>query len=250
MAISQLKKHSEDLMHTSHFRPVMLLAILIPLLITSIGYYLMFANKGTKSQNVAESFTDVPDSIFAYKMIDEVNSSTQEPEKGFGIGEISLYLSLLFGCVAFLWFYLRSSLVWVAIIAIPIFFSLWVAITLGISIIPFYLLSLLFAVLFALLVRHLFFWPPVLRFRMVLCSIVGAALLTLYYRGIFWVTSQECVPSWWSNVATNSLIAMIFITFGLSMADLVILRKEISDLNKEKRRRALADEDEDDNNAD
>ncbi len=237
-------------MHTSHFRPVMLLAILIPLLITSIGYYLMFANKGTKSQNVAESFTDVPDSIFAYKMIDEVNSSTQEPEKGFGIGEISLYLSLLFGCVAFLWFYLRSSLVWVAIIAIPIFFSLWVAITLGISIIPFYLLSLLFAVLFALLVRHLFFWPPVLRFRMVLCSIVGAALLTLYYRGIFWVTSQECVPSWWSSVATNSLIAMIFITFGLSMADLVILRKEISDLNKEKRRRALADEDEDDNNAD
>lgn len=237
-------------MHTSHFRPVMLLAILIPLLITSIGYYLMFANKGTKSQNVAESFTDVPDSVFAYKMIDEVNSSTQEPEKGFGIGEISLYLSLLFGCVAFLWFYLRSSLVWVAIIAIPMLFSLWVAITLGISIIPFYLLSLLFAVLFALLVRHLFFWPPVLRFRMVLCSIVGAGLLTLYYRGIFWVTSQECVPSWWSSVATNSLIAMIFITFGLSMADLVILRKEISDLNKEKRRRALADEDEDDNNAD
>jgi hypothetical protein len=73
-------------------------------------------------------------------------------------------------------------------------------------------------------------------------------LLTLYYRGIFWVTSQECVPSWWSSVATNSLIAMIFITFGLSMADLIILRKEISDANKEKRRRALADED--DNNAD
>jgi hypothetical protein len=41
---------------------------------------------------------------------------------------------------------------------------------------------------------------------------------------------------------------MIFITFGLSMADLIILRKEISDANKEARRRALADED--DNNAD
>lgn len=235
-------------MHTSHFRPVMLLAILIPLLITSVGYYLMFANTGSKSQNVAESFTDVQDSIFAYKMIDEPDSSTQEPEKGFGIGEISLYLSLLLGCVAFLWFYLRSSLVWVAIIAIPIFFSLWAAITLGISIIPFYLVSLLFAVLFALLVRYLFFWPPILRFRMVLCSIVGAGLLTLYYRGIFWVTSQEYVPSWWSSVATNSLISMIFITFGLSMADLIILRKEISDANKEARRRALADED--DNNAD
>jgi hypothetical protein len=181
-------------------------------------------------------------------MIDELDTNSQEPEKGFGIGEISLYLSLLFGCVAFLWFYLRSSLVWVAVIAISILFSLWAAITLGISIIPFYLVSLFFAVLFALLVRYFFFWPPILRFRMVLCSIVGAALLTLYYRGIFWVTSQECVPSWWSSVATNSLIAMIFITFGLSMADLIILRKEISDANKEKRRRALADED--DNNAD
>jgi hypothetical protein len=181
-------------------------------------------------------------------MIDELDTNSQEPEKGFGIGEISLYLSLLFGCVAFLWFYLRSSLVWVTVIVIPILFSLWAAITLGISIIPFYLVSLLFAVLFALLVRYLFFWPPILRFRMVLCSIVGAGLLTLYYRGIFWVTSQECVPSWWSSVATNSLIVMIFITFGLSMADLIILRKEISDANKEKRRRALADED--DNNAD
>jgi hypothetical protein len=208
----------------------------------------MFANTGTKSQNVAESYYDAPDSIFAYKMIDELDTNSQEPEKGFGIGEISLYLSLLFGCVAFLWFYLRSSLVWVAVIAISILFSLWAAITLGISIIPFYLVSLFFAVLFALLVRYFFFWPPILRFRMVLCSIVGAALLTLYYRGIFWVTSQECVPSWWSSVATNSLIAMIFITFGLSMADLIILRKEISDANKEKRRRALADED--DNNAD
>lgn len=235
-------------MHTRHFRPVMLLAILIPFLITSIGYYLMFANTGTKSQNVAESYYDAPDSIFAYKMIDELDSSSQEPEKGFGIGEISLYLSILLGCVAFFWFYLRSSLVWVAVIAIPILFSLWAAITLGISIIPFYLVSLLFAVLCALLVRYLFFWPPILRFRMVLCSIVGAALLTLYYRGIFLVTSQECVPSWWSSVATNSLIAMIFITFGLSMADLIILRKEISEANKEKRRRALADED--DNNAD
>jgi hypothetical protein len=208
----------------------------------------MFANTGTKSQNVAESYYDAPDSIFAYKMIDELDTNSQEPEKGFGIGEISLYLSLLFGCVAFLWFYLRSSLVWVTVIVIPILFSLWAAITLGISIIPFYLVSLLFAVLFALLVRYLFFWPPILRFRMVLCSIVGAGLLTLYYRGIFWVTSQECVPSWWSSVATNSLIVMIFITFGLSMADLIILRKEISDANKEKRRRALADED--DNNAD
>ena len=57
----------------------MLLAILIPLLITSIGYYLMFANTGTKSQNVAESYYDAPDTYFFYKMIDELETDSQEP---------------------------------------------------------------------------------------------------------------------------------------------------------------------------
>lgn len=227
----------------------MLLALVLPLLVSYLGTALLSSPQRQGSKTITSSISAEEDSLKAFQMAAGETTIPAEQNKGFGFRELSLFVALLAGLVALLWWYLKNSLVWVAVIVIPLIFSFWAVRLLGLSLILFYLPSLAFAVLLAVLIRYLFFHPSILRFRMVLCSILGAGLLALYYRSFFLLTRQVFLPGYWSEVLMSSLILMIFTTFGLSMADLIIVRGEVAQLRAEERRRALADEENPDQHA-
>lgn len=227
----------------------MLLALVLPLLVAYLGTTLLSSQQRQGYKAVTSSVLPAEDSLAAFQMATEGPLIPAEQSKGFGFREISLFVALLAGSVALLWWYLKNSLVWVAIIVITLLFSFWAVQLLGLSLIRFYLPTLAFSVLLALLIRYVFYHPSILRFRMVLCSILGAGLLALLYRTLGLLTKQEFMPGYWSDVLLNSLIIMVFVTFGLSMADLIIIRGEVAQLREEERREALADEESPDQHA-
>jgi len=226
------------------FKPLMLLALILPLVVTYLGVSLFY---GTGKEKTPVPVTSTEDQFSSNRPVQIYRSETarsEHPTRKQGIGnlEISLYIAILAGVIAFLYHYLKSTLVWIAILLLPLLFSLWGHSYVGLSLIRFYLPGLLFAVLLSLAIRYLFFNPSLLRFRMVLVSIVGAALLTLYYRSLYLFTGQPFSSDAWTSLFVSSIILFVFITFGMSLADLIIVQREVKLLKEAQRRRILDDE--------
>ncbi|HNT52412.1 MAG TPA: hypothetical protein PKH19_03350 [Candidatus Syntrophosphaera sp.] len=221
------------------FKPVMLLAIVIPVLVSWAGYTLLYSNQEKQSVAVS-SAPQAGDPI----LVNKPQASATTPQTStIDYQSLLLYLALLAGAVALIGHYLRSSLVWLAVIALPLGFSLLYFSKFQLTLLNFYLANLALAALLALLILRLFYLRAFLRLRMIVCSVVAAGLLTLYLRALYLITGTAFPAGGLSQFYVPALIMFIFVTFGLSLADMVILRSLYGKELRRAREQTEADED-------
>jgi hypothetical protein len=226
----------------------MLLALLLPLLATYAGVSLFYGSQKTETSTVSTMLENYEgeDKPVLIQENPPVNLPKRTAPRGIGNLEISLYIALLAGVFAFLFHYLRTNLGWVAVLLLSLAFSLWGARLMSLSLLTFFTPTLAFGVLLAVLVRYVFFSAFLLRFRMVVASLAGAALLTLYYRGLYLISGQAFESSNWTSIYVSSVILFVFVTFGMSLADLAIVQVLVRQLRQ---RKEPLDEEEKDLNA-
>ena len=150
-----------------------------------------------------------------------------------GISQAQFYLAIsaLTGALAFSWRYLARPYTWAIMLFLPVLFALVVYRQLG-GRISFSLLSLLniaFAAGIMVILRFTFFTRSITRIRTSAFAITSALLLTLYFKAIYLVTKLPESP----GIFVNALFLFVFIGFGLSLADIMLLRLEIADKRKQ-----------------
>ncbi len=214
-------------MKNIHFKPIMLLALLFPLLVSYAGYLLYYSSQDTAGQSISSTVDNKVESNEPVLINNPVTPPPVEKEEEFGFKQLYLYVALLAGVFALLFYYLRTSLGWLAVILLSIAFAVLYFNKTSIGLTAFFIPNLVFAALFALVVRHLFFYKAFIRFRMIVVSLVGAGLLTLYLRSLYFLAKVTFDPQNWALIFVSAMILFVFVTFGMSMADLVIMRSEM-----------------------
>lgn len=151
--------------------------------------------------------------------------------KGISQAELYFALSLLSAALAFSWRYLPRYVTWAVGLFLPLLFAVISYPQLG-SQISFWVLSLLdigFAGCLWLILRFTFFFKRILRMRTVAFSIAAALLFTGYMKVLYALLGQA-LPS---GTFINALFLFIFIGFGLSLADIIIIRQEVKLLREQ-----------------
>ncbi len=227
-------------MKNTKFKPIFLLALLFPLIGAGLGHLLSGMGTQPATQTVSSISDAKPGETVTILSPDDPLPSreTRTP----GSLELNVYLALICGFVALLYQYLKSPLAWSAVILLALGFALIYHNQIGFPLTQFFLINLGLGALLTLLIKFLFFHKALLRFRMIVTSLVGAGLIALYYRGLFWLTNSTFEPGYWSGFFVNGLLLFVFIAFGLSLADMIIQRADLQNLRLE---RSLDDEDED-----
>ncbi len=214
-------------MNNTKFKPLFLLALLFPLLGAGLGY--MLSSVGTQPSSQAVSSLPAGQPGGPVVIMEPDNPLPARETKAPGSLELGLFIALVCGSVALLLQYLNYRLGWIAVILIALLFSLLYQDQIGIPLTQFFLVNLGLGVLLALLIRCVFFQKALLRWRMIVTSLLGAGLIALYFRGLFWVTKTEFGSGFWSGFFVNGLLLFVFISFALSLADLVIQRAELKE---------------------
>jgi len=226
-------------MQSIKFKPIFLLALLLPLLGAIVGYFISNIGQTHEAQTVT-SYSDpaAGDIIEIYRAEDAL---PVKAAKRPGSLELGIFLALVCGAVAVIYHYLKNPLAWIVIFLLSLAFSLAYSPKMGVSLSWFFLSNLALAALTTLLIKFVFFMKALTRFRMVLGSLIGAGLIAAWYRGLFLLTKQTLIPSW-SAAYIHALLVFVFIAQGLSLADLFIQRSQLNEL---KASRVSEDEDED-----
>ncbi len=150
-----------------------------------------------------------------------------------GVSQAELYfaISLLCAALAFSWRYLPVYFTWGIGLFLPVIFAVISYPQLG-SKVSFFILSIMnivFAAGIWIILRFTFFFKKLIRMRTAAFAIAAAALFTAYMKGLYYLLQQP-FPS---GIFINALLLFIFIGFGLSLADIIIIRKEVEILKKE-----------------
>ncbi len=211
------------MMDRLHFKPALLLVVALPLLVSYMGF-LPLSSSQQPADPVAATFEQA--AVPGQPVL--INKSPDAPQvrdtNTILYKELMLYIALLAGVFALLGHYLKSNWVWICVILLPLGYSLLSLNKFSLSLTSFYLANLAFALVLQQLILRFFFLRAILRWRMILCSLLGAALLTLYLRGLYLLTGTPFAGSQWSQTYVPALIIFIFATFGLSLADMAVLR--------------------------
>ncbi len=215
-------------MNTGKFKPILLLALLLPLLGATLGHLLSGSGSQPAEQTISSAPATQPGEPVL--IIEPDEPRPQAENRAPGSLELGLYLALVCGCAALLWQYLNSKLAWVAVILLALVFALLYHNRIGLALTQFFLLNLALGALLTLLVRFVFFQKSLIRWRMIITSLVGAGLVALYFRGLFWLTGTGFDSGFWSGFYVNGLLLFVFIAFGLSLADLIIQREAVKEL--------------------
>jgi len=176
--------------------------------------------------------------------------SFMQASSGRGISQAQLYLgiSLLCGALAFGHRCLSIVFRWAIALFLPLIFSFQVLPQLGkttsLSII--FILNLAFALGLWLILKFVFFSRNLIKVRTVVFALLAALLLTLYFRLLFLVLGMPFATAMWSGYYWNSLFLFIFVGFGLSLADIVIIRKEVSENHPTEQPEEAEDDEQDD----
>lgn len=227
-------------MNKTKFKPLMLLALLFPLLGAGLGYMLSGVGVQQPSQAVSSLPAGQPGEPIVVVEPDEPLPARES--KAPGSLELAIFIALIFGSTALLLHYLGSNLAWIGVILIALVFSLIYHAQIGIPLTQFFLINLGLGLLLALLVRYVFFHRALIRWRMIITSLLGAGLIALYFRSMFWITKTEFDSGFWSGFFVTGLFLLVFISFAQSLADLIIQRAEIKQLQANS---TSGDEDED-----
>lgn len=221
------------------FKPVFLLALAVPLLVSWISYTLFY----TSQERARVSSTGPADGNTPVLIGKAPQADPLKNEGEISYQVLLLYTALLAGVFAILGHYWKRAWLWSAALLLPLVFSLLYLSEFGLPLSLFYLANVLFALPLAWGVKTLFYHRAILRLRMILCSLLGAALFVLYLRLLYLLQKAPFRTELWSQNFFPALIIFIFITFGLSLADLLILRLSA---DKTAARPSTADDDEDD----
>ncbi len=162
-------------------------------------------------------------------------SGAQSGPGGLSLMQISLGAGLLTGLMALFIRYLGGQ--WHYLIAIVISL-IYAALSLRmmnapISIIPLFLINLVNCVLTILLVRSVFYIKALFRFRTIFFGLAGALIFSSYIAFLYQTLTIRLPEGFWNASFMYGLILYVFIGFGLSMADLIILRLDVAELKKQ-----------------
>lgn len=212
-------------MNNGRFKAIMLFALIMPLLVSFAGYLLYYPSQG-KSDNVAATTPDTELSGSQEMQVAGTERDLKPQENNdLGFRELIVYLALVAGLTALLGYYLnKATLLWICVVILPLIFTILFVGRTGMELSYFYIPTLLFTAGVALITRYLFYNSRLIRFRMILCSVLGAGLLTLYLRSLYYLTKSPFPQDQWSALFISGLIMFVFVTFGLSLSDMVIMR--------------------------
>lgn len=175
-------------------------------------------------------------------------SSFMAASGGNGISQAQLYLalSLLTGLLAFSWRCLPKSVTYGVLIFTPLVYGLLAMPQLGIkvSLMLLYALNLAFATGLWLALKLTFFSKAMLRIRTAGFAIVASLLLTAYFWLLYQLLNLPFPSASWGGYFWNSLFLFIFVGFGLSLADIIVIRKEVSEMRNSRSRHDEEEEEE------
>lgn len=151
--------------------------------------------------------------------------------KGISQAELYFAISILCASIAFSWRHLPRYFTWGIVLFLPLVFSVISYPQLGskISFIILSLMNIAFAAGIWLILRFTFFFKKLIRMRTAAFAIVAGALFTAYMKGLYTLLEYP-FPS---GTYINALFLFIFIGFGLSLADIIIIRREVSLLQQQ-----------------
>jgi hypothetical protein len=199
------------------FKPILLLVILFPLIGAFLGYLLTASTQDNTTQ-VVSSTTEEPVMVKGpYPVAEPLN-------KELTLIELTFYLAILCGIIALVYHYLSSSIAWIAIVLLPLIFCIIYQQRTGMLLTLFYLPTLALSILIALMIKFLFFNKKILHFRLILCTLLGAGIITSYLYSLYLLTSTPFTKSDGLSFFWTSIILFVFVLFGISLAVMFIVR--------------------------
>ena len=139
-------------------------------------------------------------------------------EKVLSLLGVQIFIPLLYGLLMLLRFKMELSLFLLFILNLVCGFLLW------------------------LILRYTFFSRTLIRVRTLIFSLVSALVLSVYFKLLMSLLKQAKGANTFMDYFLNALVLFIFIGVGISLAILIITRKEI----REESKTAKEDEEDDD----
>ena len=165
---------------------------------------------------------------------------------GRGISQAELYFALSFfiGSLAFGYSCLPKNALLGLQIFIPLLYGLLMLLRFKteISLFLLFILNLVCGFLLWLILRYTFFSRTLIRVRTLIFSLVSALVLSVYFKLLMSLLKQAKGANTFRDYFLNALVLFIFIGVGISLAILIITRKEI----REESKTAKEDEEDDD----
>ena len=165
---------------------------------------------------------------------------------GRGISQAELYFALSFfiGSLAFGYSCLPKNALLGLQIFIPLLYGLLMLLRFKteISLFLLFILNLVCGFLLWLILRYTFFSRTLIRVRTLIFSLVSALVLSVYFKLLMSLLKQAKGANTFMDYFLNALVLFIFIGVGISLAILIITRKEI----REESKTAKEDEEDDD----
>ncbi|HQO47376.1 MAG TPA: hypothetical protein PK617_04740 [Candidatus Cloacimonas sp.] len=165
---------------------------------------------------------------------------------GRGISQAELYFALSFfiGSLAFGYSCLPKNALLGLQIFIPLLYGLLMLLRfkMELSLFLLFILNLVCGFLLWLILRYTFFSRTLIRVRTLIFSLVSALVLSVYFKLLMSLLKQAKGANTFMDYFLNALVLFIFIGVGISLAILIITRKEI----REESKTAKEDEEDDD----
>ena len=165
---------------------------------------------------------------------------------GRGISQAELYFALSFfiGSLAFGYSCLPKKALLGVQIFIPLLYGLLMLLRfkMELSLFLLFILNLVCGFLLWLILRYTFFSRTLIRVRTLIFSLVSALVLSVYFKLLMSLLQQAKGANTFMDYFLNALVLFIFIGVGISLAILIITRKEI----REESKTAKEDEEDDD----
>ncbi len=170
---------------------------------------------------------------------------TVSGSKGISTAQFYLGISIVVGLLAFGWKCLSGTYMAALALFVSLISSVAMRSVLGFksSLFLLFFLNLSLAVILALVIRLTFHIGLMLRIRTAAFAAIGALANTGYLIVLNKLISHSAMQYSFSATYMSSLFMFIFIGFGLSVANIIIVKQEVDALRKEQQR---LDEEEDD----
>ncbi len=164
--------------------------------------------------------------------------------RGISYAELYFALSFFIGSLAFGYSCLPKNALLGLQIFIPLLYGLLMLLRFKteISLFLLFILNLVCGFLLWLILRYTYFSRTLIRVRTLIFSLVSALVLSVYFKLLMSLLKQAKGANTFRDYFLNALVLFIFIGVGISLAILIITRKEI----REESKTAKEDEEDDD----
>lgn len=180
---------------------------------------------------------------FVASIIGAILAGMPISSRGLGAVQITLAAGLITGLIALFYRYIQGLYQWYLIIGLPIILALVMSIGMrgNFSIFALVLPNLTFFLATFGIVKYLFYTKLLIRLRTLIIGLSGALLLTGYLAAINQLVIGDlhsglvnaALFQGWNATFLNSLIIYVFIAFGMSVADLIILQIDVKRMKNE-----------------